>query len=150
MDKLTLPEYSFRIRQYENNKAVIFDPIRKKDVLLTPEEWVRQNLIRFLIEERFFPSSLISIESSVKINKLNRRFDALVYSRIGHTLLLIECKAPNVEIRQETFDQIIAYNHKLNAPYMLVSNGLKHYFCKINLLEKKYIFLDDIPKYEEL
>jgi hypothetical protein len=150
MDKLNLPAYSFRIKLNENNKRVIFDPVRKKNVLLTPEEWVRQNIMRFLIEDRHFPSSLVSIESLVKINKLSRRFDALVYSRMGNTLLLIECKAPTVAINQETFDQVLAYNYSLNAPYLLVTNGLKHYFCKIDLQRKQYIFIEDIPDFKEL
>lgn len=150
MDKLNLPAYNFRIKLNDNNKRVVFDPVRKKDVLLTPEEWVRQNIIRFLVEDRHFPPSLVSIESLVKINKLSRRFDALVYSRKGNTLLLIECKAPNVEIKQETFDQVLAYNYSLNAPYLLVTNGLKHYFCKIDLQKKQYVFIENIPNYEAL
>jgi hypothetical protein len=150
MVKLNLPEYKFRIGLNEKNKEVIFDQIRKKDVLLTPEEWVRQNIIRFLIEDRNFPMALIGIESLVVINKLKRRFDALVFERSGKTLVLIECKAPNVEIGQSTFDQIIAYNHKLNTPYLFVTNGLKHYFCKIDNQERKYVFIENIPDYEAL
>jgi hypothetical protein len=150
MEKLNLPEYNFRIGLNDKNKKIIFDPIRKKDVLLSPEEWVRQNIIRFLIDERNFPSSLISIESLVKINSLNRRFDALVYGRTGKTLVLIECKAPNVDIKQDVFDQILAYNHSLGAPYLLVTNGIKHYFCKLEISERKYIFIENIPDFNLL
>lgn len=150
MDKLNLPDYSFRIEHDRNKKTLIFDPVRKKKVLLTPEEWVRQNMIRFLVEDRNFPITLISVESLVKVNRLIRRFDVLVFNRKGETLLLIECKAPGVDICQDTFDQVIAYNHSLKAPYLLVTNGLKHYFCKFDDQEKKYIFMADIPLFTDL
>jgi hypothetical protein len=150
MDKLNLPYYKFRIVQIEKNKSIIFDPIRKKEALLTPEEWVRQNIVRFLVEDRDFPQSLISIESGLIINRLSRRYDVLVYDRNGNTLVLIECKAPKININQDTFDQIIAYNHKMLAPYLLVTNGLKHYFCKHEIKLNQYIFLENIPSFNDL
>lgn len=150
MQKLNLPEYYFHIRKIENDKQVIFDMIRKKEVLLTPEEWVRQHIVRFLIENRQFPVSLISVESLVKINRLKRRFDILVFDRKGNALLLVECKAPGVTINQETFDQISAYNYSLKAPYLLITNGIKHYFCKINLDQKNYQFIENVPEYNML
>lgn len=150
MDKLNLPVYSFKIKKASNNKLYIFDAIRKKSILLTPEEWVRQHLIRFLIEEKEFPASLISIESGIKVNQLARRYDALVYNRQGNPILLIECKAPSVRINQDTFDQILAYNWRVQASYLIVSNGINHYCCKINPVTRKFDFLEDIPMYRYL
>ena len=103
MEKLNLPAYEFRIKKDSNNKLHIFDAIRQKNIHLTPEEWVRQHMIRFLIEEKEFPASLISIESGVKVNRLSRRYDALVYNREGEPILLLECKAPTVKIKQDSF-----------------------------------------------
>lgn len=128
----------------------IFDDFRKKNIRLTPEEWVRQNILRFLMEEKGVPRSLISIESGVKINRLSRRYDAVICGRQGEPLVLVECKAPSVNIQQTTFDQIIAYNRSLKATYLLVTNGLKHYFCKIDKEQHKYIFLEDIPAFDTL
>ncbi len=144
-----MPEYSFRISGEEGSET-IFDPIRKKYVRLTPEEWVRQNLLMFLTREKGVPRSLISIESGVKVNRLSRRYDAMVYDRNGKPFMLIECKAPTVIINQGTFDQIIAYNRKVEAKCLLVSNGLKHYCCKIEPALQKYIFMEDIPHYESI
>jgi hypothetical protein len=150
MDKLNLPDYSFRILKSEGKKLFIFDSFRKKNVQLTPEEWVRQNILKFLTEEKGFPVSLVSIEAGVKVNRLSRRYDALIYDRRGKPLLLIECKAPSVNIQQSTFDQIVAYNLTIKAHYLLVSNGLKHYFCKIDTQESKYKFLEEIPYFDVL
>lgn len=150
MEKLNLPSYSFRIKKYPDNKQYIFDEIRQKNILLTPEEWVRQHLIRFLIEEKDYPPSLISVESGVKVNQLSRRYDALVYNRQGKPVLLLECKAPSIKINQDTFDQIAAYNRTILAGYLLVSNGMNHYCCKINPDMKKVNFLADIPAFDDL
>ncbi len=150
MEKLNLPAYSFRIKTNPDQKRYIFDMIRQKNILLTPEEWVRQHLIRFLVEEKEYPSSLISVESGVKVNHLSRRYDALVYNRQGKPILLLECKAPSIKISQDTFDQIVAYNRTIQASYLLVSNGMNHYFCKINPEIKKVSFLSDIPIFDDL
>jgi hypothetical protein len=150
MQKLNLPAYEFRIKKDPNNKLFIFDAIRQKNIHLTPEEWVRQNMVRFLIEEKEFPAPLISIESGVKINQLSRRYDALVYNKKGKPILLIECKAPSVKIKQNTFDQTLAYNHTIKANYILVTNGIRHYCGKINVETKKFDFLEDIPVYSDL
>jgi hypothetical protein len=150
MEKLNLPAYRFRIKKSSDDKLFIFDEIRQKNILLTPEEWVRQHLIRFLIEVKKYPASLISIESGVKVNRLSRRYDALVYSRQGYPILLMECKASTVSINQTTFDQIVAYNQTVRAKYLLVSNGMKHYCCKLNTDARNYNFLEDIPPYHSL
>jgi hypothetical protein len=150
MEKLNLPAYSFQITKSATADLLIFDPLRKKKVLLTPEEWVRQNIIHFLIEEKKFPESLISLEAGIKVNRQSRRYDALIYSRSGTPLVLVECKAASVAILQDTFDQVTAYNRTVKANYLLITNGIKHYFCKINMETKRYEFLDDIPVFDEL
>ncbi len=150
MQKLNLPEYSFKITPSEDKKLLIYDSFRKKNILLTPEEWVRQNMLKFLVEEKEYPASLISIESGIKVNRLVRRYDALVYDRNGKPLMLIECKAPGVPVNQGTFDQISAYNLSALARYLLLSNGMIHYCCKLNVLKNAFDFLEEIPSYNKL
>lgn len=150
MEKLNFPEYDFKIKVGKDGKKYIFDLLRKKEILLTPEEWVRQNLLRYLTEEKDYPSSLVSIEAGLKINTLSRRYDALVYSREGKAILLVECKAAGVKINQQTFDQILAYNQSIQANYLLVTNGNKHYCCKLNADKEAYEFLAEIPDYKSL
>jgi len=147
MKKLNLPPYSFKIKSKEN-KLYIFDMLRKKNVILTPEEWVRQNFIQYLIVEKKYPKSLIAIEKQLKINNLNKRTDILIFDKNGKTNIIVECKAPKVKIAQETFDQIARYNLGLNANYLIVTNGLQHYYCKMDHQLKKYNFLSDIPDYK--
>ena len=147
MKKLNLPPYSFKIKSKEN-KLYIFDMLRKKNVILTPEEWVRQNFIQYLIVEKKYPKSLIAIEKQLKINNLNKRTDILIFDKNGKTNIIVECKAPKVKITQETFDQIARYNLGLNANYLIVTNGLQHYYCKMDHRLKKYNFLSDIPDYK--
>ncbi len=149
MKKLNLPEYSFRITS-EGNRLLIYDTFRKKKVVLTPEEWVRQNILMFLVREKKYPVSLISIESGIKVNQLIKRYDALVYNRQGNPVMLIECKAPEVAIRQDTFDQISAYNLSVIAQFLLISNGMKHFCCKLNEFRNSYNFLNEIPSFHEL
>jgi hypothetical protein len=150
MEELNFPKYEFRISQSSKNKLMIFDAIRKKDVLLTPEEWVRQNTIRFLIDDRDFPPSLISIETGLKVNRLSKRYDILVYNREGKPLVLIECKAPSVLLNQKTFDQVAAYNLTVKAQFFLITNGKKHFFTRFDPHLNKFHFLEDIPYYEKL
>ena len=126
MQQLNLPEYEHRIRQ-QGEYVDIFDPVRRKFVTLTPEEWVRQNFIRYLIEEKNTPQGLIHVEASLKLNTMNRRSDIVIYSRTGKALLAVECKATNVKITQNTFDQLTRYNLTLQVPYLIVTNGLQHY-----------------------
>ena len=145
MLKLNFNEYSFRFKNSEN-KVSIFDEIRKKFMLLTPEEWVRQHVVKFLIIEKNIPKSYINVEKVVKINGMKKRYDVVVFNKDGSIFLLVECKAPEITINQATFDQIARYNLILNASYLMVTNGLNHYFCSINFKEKKYHFLNEIPK----
>ena len=148
MQKLQFPSYSFRFKNSEN-KIAIFDEIRKKFILLTPEEWVRQHVVQYLLQDKNYPKSYINVEKLIKVNDLNKRYDIVVYQPNGELFLLIECKAPEVKISQQTFDQIARYNLVLNAKYLMVSNGLNHYFCKIDFEKEKYVFLEELPNFGE-
>jgi len=149
MQKLNLPDYQFRIKSSDNSDFV-FDELRKKYLLLTPEEWVRQNIIKYIIEEKKVPAGLISLEAGVEINSLKRRYDALVHSKSGKPFILIECKAPDVAITKKVFEQITAYNSKIAAPYMLITNGLKHFFLRLHATSGKFIFEQEMPLYTQL
>ena len=144
---LNLPQVEFRVKSKEN-KQFIFDIIRKKYVVLSPEEWVRQHIIHYLITVKRYPKSLIAVEKQLMVNTLTKRFDILVFNNNGCPGLIVECKAPSIKIKQDTFDQIARYNLKLNADYLMVTNGLRHYFCKLDHENKQYKFLQDIPNYK--
>ncbi|MET2984989.1 type I restriction enzyme HsdR N-terminal domain-containing protein [Aureibaculum conchae] len=143
---LNLPKAELSIKSKEN-KQFIFDIIRKKYMVLTPEEWVRQHVIHYLIHEKNYPKSIIAVEKQLTFNTLKKRFDVLVFNTKGLPELIVECKAPNVKITQDTFDQIARYNLKLNADYLMVTNGLQHYFCKMDAVNEGYIFLEELPNY---
>lgn len=149
MQTLNLPYFEFRIKD-ENGKKFIFDRWRKKYVSLTPEEWVRQNFIMYLIHEKKFPASLIAIEKSLNIGKRIKRTDIVVYNNLAEPLLIVECKAPEVKINQDVFDQIIRYNMTLNVKYLVVTNGLQHYCSKLDYLLNSCDFLKEIPDYKDL
>lgn len=149
MEKLNLPTYAFR-QKIENGQQLVFDEIRRKYVLLTPEEYVRQTMTKFLINDRMFPSEKIAIETSISFNGLKRRCDSVVFDQNFSPLIIAEYKAPSVPISQKVFDQIAVYNLKLNVRYLLVSNGVEHYFFTSNSETKKFIFFDHIPFYKEL
>jgi len=146
MTNLNLPTYSFKIKSKENI-LYIFDILRKKNVVLTPEEWVRQNYIQFLISEKKYPKSLIAIEKQLKINNLIKRTDILIFDKNGLPYIIVECKSPKVKITQDVFDQIAKYNLKLKAKYLIVTNGIKHFYCQMDHQQMKYDFLKEIPKY---
>jgi hypothetical protein len=143
---LNLPPYPIRIKEEENG-TYIFDVIRKKFLLLTPEEWVRQHLIHFLVEEKKYPRSLIQLEGGLKLNNLQKRSDILIFNNIGQKIVLIECKAPSVKISQETFDQIARYNFVHQVKWLVVSNGLQHYCCEIDFQQQSYRFVEQLPDY---
>ena len=144
MRDLNFPKFQFRFKNSEN-KRFIFDGIRKKYVILTPEEWVRQHTVQFLIHVKGYPKSYINVEKAVKINNMNKRYDVVVFTPTGNIFLLIECKEPGVKITQTVFDQIARYNLSLNAQFLMVTNGLNHYYCKLDYVNKKYQFLTDLP-----
>jgi len=149
MQKLNLPEYSFRIKTREG-KTFLFDLLRKKYVRLTPEEWVRQNFIQFLISEKKYSVSLIAVEAGVKVNNNPQRADLVVYDRSGTPVLVAEFKAPEVKINQQAFDQIVRYNMQLKVKFLIVSNGLDHFCCRINYTDNSYVYLAEIPGFSEL
>ncbi len=145
MQKLNLPEYDFRIKT-ENGKVFIYDTIRKKFVVLMPEEWVRQNFIRYLSLDKKYPESLMAIEKKIMVNGKQRRFDLVIYSKTGIPYLIAEFKAPNVKITQETFDQVVRYNMALCVNRVLVSNGMQHFACEIDYEKNSYRYLNEIPE----
>jgi hypothetical protein len=149
MEQLNLPTYSIKLKE-EGGGQLIFDSIRRKYLVLTPEEWVRQNFIQYLIQEKDYPQSLIVIEKGLKLNELQKRADVLIYDKFGNPLLLIECKAAKVKINQETFEQIARYNQVFKVPYLIVTNGLNHYCCKVDFDKNNFEFLKEIPSYQEL
>lgn len=149
MQKLNLPEFSFRTRNI-HGVVTIFDRFRRKWVSLTPEEWVRQNFLQYLSDYKGFPSALMAVEKKVDINGLPQRFDLLVYDRSGRPLLLAEFKSPAVAIDQQTFNQVIRYNSFLKAPFVLVSNGISHFISQINFSAGSYEYLTEIPDFETM
>lgn len=148
LQALNFPKYSFRFKNSEN-KVSIFDDIRKKFVVLQPEEWVRQHCVHFLRYEKGFPKSLINVEKELTVNQLKKRYDIVVYNSNGTIHLIVECKAPSVTINQDTFDQIARYNLALKASYLMVTNGINHYYCVMDFEQERFQFLKDIPNYNQ-
>jgi len=146
MVPLNFPEYKFRLKSSENNVR-IFDSIRKKFVVLQPEEWVRQHVVNYLLEEKNYPKSLVNVEKQLVINDIKKRYDIVVFNSDGSIHILVECKAPQINIDQTTFDQIARYNLELKADYLMVTNGLDHFYCKMDFTSEKYTFLRDIPDF---
>ncbi|MFC4633107.1 type I restriction enzyme HsdR N-terminal domain-containing protein [Dokdonia ponticola] len=146
MQELEFPAYEFRLKNSEN-KPYIFDPIRKKFIHLTPEEWVRQHVLQFLIQTKGYPSSLINVEKEIKIYDTKKRYDIVVFNSDGTIFLVVECKRPSVAITQATFDQIARYNLLLKAELLMVTNGLQHYYCAMDFEEERYHFLKELPNY---
>jgi type I site-specific restriction endonuclease len=148
-NKSNTPFFSPRVRKTTKGKE-IFDPVRKKYVILTPEEWVRQQVIHFLVTEQKVPLSHISVETALTYNTCDYRADIVVYNHALTPLLLVECKAENVSITQDTFHQIARYNMVLKVPFLFVSNGKQHYFCRFDTLKKSYLFESKMLTYSEM
>ena len=146
MQDLNFPKFDYRFKSTEN-KVSIFDIIRKKFVVLQPEEWVRQHCVHYLISNKNYPKSLINVEKELTINGLKKRYDIVIFNPDGSIFLMIECKAPKITINQKTFDQIARYNLKLNATFLMVTNGINHYYCQMDMEKEQYTFLQDIPDY---
>lgn len=146
MQKLNLPSFDFRIKT-ENGKHFIFDSVRKKFLLLTPEEWVRQNFIQFLVQHKKYPQSLMAVEKQITVNSIFFRFDLVVYQNSGKPYLIAEFKAPGVKITQQAFDQVVRYNMALKVKLVIVSNGLQHFICAIDYEKGTYRFLKEIPEF---
>ena len=147
MIKLDFPEYKFRVRQTAKG-VEIFDVIRKKFVALTPEEWVRQHAVHFLIRERQVPIGRMNVEVALEtFLRLSRRADIVIFGNFGEPVTIVECKAPTVKITQDAFDQIARYNMALKASFLIVTNGLSHFCCYIDLEKSAYYFVEEIPDY---
>jgi len=149
MQTLNLPVTEFRVRK-KGEKQEIFDRIRKKFVTLTPEEWVRQHFIQYLTGQLNVPSSLVAVEVPMQVNRLKKRGDIVVYGRNGKPCLIVECKAPEVNVTQAVFDQVAIYNMALLVPYLVVTNGLVHFACRINHSDRSIEFLKELPDYQQM
>ncbi|CAG5079846.1 type I restriction enzyme HsdR N-terminal domain-containing protein [Parvicella tangerina] len=149
MQKLNFPQYQFDVKR-DDDRLFILDQVRKKWVSLTPEEWVRQHTIAFLVMERKFPAGLIGIEKAVKINQMNKRFDVVCYNQDTNPVLLVECKAPEVEITQTVLDQALRYNSQLQVNYLLLTNGITHVIAFVDYKNKKLEYLDNIPSFDTI
>ena len=145
MHKLNFPEYDFKLKK-QNGKWQIFDPVRKKYYVLTPEEWVRQHTLHYLITDKKYPVQWIAVEKELQINQTKRRFDIVVFNRQMTPEILVECKAPSIAVTQKTFDQANQYNWLLKAPYLFLTNGLKHYICQIDFEANQFKFLKELPE----
>jgi len=148
MTTLNLPAYDYVLKK-EAGTIYILDVLRKKYLVLTPEEWVRQHFIHFLIKEHGYPRSLIKVEGGLSFNRLQKRSDIVVFNREGKAWMVIECKAPEQKLRQQTLDQAAVYNYTLQAKYLVVTNGMKHIYCEINWVEGKTLVLEAIPPYPD-
>ncbi|MDP9046692.1 MAG: type I restriction enzyme HsdR N-terminal domain-containing protein [Bacteroidota bacterium] len=146
---LQLPPYPFKITE-QDGQLTLFDVIRKKNIVITPEEWVRQHFVQYLIRQKHYPKTLIKLEGGHKLNGMPKRSDIVVYNSSGEKILLVECKAPSVPIDQKAFDQVARYNMVHKVTLLAVSNGLQHYFCKIDLEKKIYSFIPDLPDFRAI
>ena len=143
LKKLNFPNYNFNFK-INDNKPYIFDVVRKKFIVLNPEEWVRQNVVKDLIEKDISLNH-IAVEKKIIVNNLKKRFDVVVFDRNSNVLLLVECKSYDVKLEQKVFDQISIYNKSIMAKYMMITNGLDHYYFQIDNTNKKYKFLNKFP-----
>lgn len=146
MQKLNFNDYVFRFRN--SGRVSIFDEIRKKFIVLTPEEWVRQHVVHFLLHEKKYPKSLINVEKVLTVNGLTKRYDVVVFNPDGSIFILVECKAPQIKISQMVFDQIARYNMTMQSQLLMVTNGFDHYFCSMDYQNERYVFLQELPVYE--
>ena len=146
---LNLPRYEIKLRENEG-KQQILDPLRKSFVALTPEEWVRQHFVNFLLNHKAYPAALMSNEVAITLNGMKRRCDTVIYDKALRPRAIIEYKAPTVKITKEVFAQISRYNLTLRVDYLIISNGLQHYCCKMNYEKQNFTFLQEIPSYDTI
>lgn len=146
MLSLNLPTFTVKVTE-KDEKRMIFDPIRRKYVALTPEEWVRQHFVNYLVSVKSYPKELLANEVALKLNGTAKRCDTVVYNRFLEPLMIVEYKAPAINITRAVFDQIVRYNMVLRVDYLTVSNGISHFCCKINYETQTYSFLENIPEY---
>ncbi len=146
MPRLNLPEMPVKVRM-EGDRKQIWDPTRKRFVVLSPEEWVRQHFVHYLIRKKRVPASLIAVEMGFKLNGMQKRSDLVIHTRMGVPWLIVECKASDVKINQAVFDQIARYNMALQVAYLVVTNGMEHYCCKMDHANESWNFIPDIPAF---
>jgi hypothetical protein len=146
LQPLALPPHPFKLTD-QNGQLFIFDEIRKKQIMLTPEEWVRQHFVQYLINNKGYPKTLIKLEGGLKVHGMQKRSDVVVFNPQGQKILLVECKAPDVVISQKVFDQIARYNITHKVKLLAVTNGLQHYYCTIDFENNAYQFLAQLPAY---
>lgn len=144
---LNLPPYPFKLTQ-KAQQLFIFDEIRKKNLVLTPEEWVRQHFVQYLMLHKKYPKSLIKLEGGLHLNRLQKRTDIVIYDIHGKPFILVECKASHIKIDQKVFDQVARYNFIHQVKYLITTNGLEHFYCEMDYLNDTYVFLRDIPDYK--
>jgi len=149
MYPLNLPQYDIKIGN-DGERRTIFDVLRRKFVALTPEEWVRQHFVHYLIGHKGYPSAYMANEIELRMGDKRLRCDSVLYNKVLQPLMIIEYKAPTIKLSQRVFNQISAYNLLLHVDYLVVSNGLEHYCCKMDYANEKYLFLKDIPDYQKL
>ena len=146
LQPLNLPPFPFKISD-SNGQLTLFDEIRKKHVIITPEEWVRQHFVQYLINQKKYPRSLIKLEGGLRLNGLPKRTDIVVFNPAGEKILMVECKAPSVNINQKVFDQVARYNITHKIALLAVTNGLQHYYCTIDFEKQGYQFIENLPEY---
>jgi hypothetical protein len=146
---LELPPYPFKISDV-NGQLTLFDEIRKKHIIITPEEWVRQHFVQYLINQKKYPKTLVKLEGGLRLNGMAKRSDIVVFNPAGEKILMVECKAPSVAINQKVFDQIARYNMTHKVSLLAVTNGLQHYYCSIDFKNQAYKFIEELPAYNEL
>lgn len=146
MEKLVFPpfEYSLGTKQ---GKVTIFDIIRRKQIILTPEEWVRQHLVHYFINQLDYPKSLISVEDGLKVNKMQKRSDIIIYNRLGKVFMVVECKAAKIKLNQNSMIQLSTYNQSYNAEYIALTNGLQIYVCRMDYVNKTSDYIDQFPPF---
>ena len=149
LQPLNLPPYPFKITD-DGGKLTLFDELRKKTIIITPEEWVRQHFVQYLINQKKYPKTLIKLEGGLRLHGMAKRSDIVVFNNTGDKILMIECKAPAINIDQKVFDQIARYNMIHKITLLAVSNGLQHYYCRIDFENQAYKFIPELPAYDEL
>jgi hypothetical protein len=149
LQPLNLPPYPFKITE-ANGQLTLFDELRKKTIIITPEEWVRQHFVQYLINQKHYPKTLMRLEGGLSFNGMARRTDIVVFNPAGQKILMVECKAPSVSINQKVFDQIARYNMTHKVSLLAVSNGLQHYYCHIDHQQSAYNFIADLPDYRDI
>jgi hypothetical protein len=146
LQPLDLPPYAFKISDV-NGQLTLFDELRKKHIVITPEEWVRQHFVQYLINQKNYPKTLIKLEGGLRFNGMAKRSDIVAFNPSGQKILMVECKAPSVVINQKVFDQIARYNMAHKVELLAVTNGLQHYYCRIDFENKVYKFIEELPAY---